>query len=92
MVFSFWNKLTYNSSYIAGFPQSYYYGHENGYNILVIDLLGPNLDELFNLCDKQFSPKTVCMIAKKMVGFIMVFFMIKRNKKTGSFISKRYKT
>ncbi|KAG2224720.1 hypothetical protein INT45_009035 [Circinella minor] len=53
-----------------GFPQSYYYGHETGYNILVMDLLGPNLDELFNLCDKQFSPKTVCMIAKKMLRLL----------------------
>lgn len=52
---------------VAGFPNVYYYGHKGGYNIMVMDLLGPNLDELFGLCDHQFSQKTVAMLAKRMV-------------------------
>ncbi|KAF9533759.1 kinase-like domain-containing protein [Crepidotus variabilis] len=50
-----------------GVPQVYYFGQEGLHNILVIDLLGPNLEDLFDMCGRKFSIKTVCMAAKQMV-------------------------
>jgi len=50
-----------------GVPQVHYFGQEGLHNVLVIDLLGPNLEDLFDLCGRKFSIKTVCMAAKQMV-------------------------
>lgn len=52
----------------AGVPQVHYFGQEGLHNVLVIDLLGPNLEDLFDMCGRKFSIKTVCMAAKQMVG------------------------
>ena len=52
----------------VGIPNVYYFGQEGLHNILVIDLLGPSLEDLFDYCQRRFSQKTVCMIAKQMVS------------------------
>ena len=52
----------------AGIPQIYHFGQEGLHNILVIDLLGPSLEDLFDMCGRKFSIKTVCMAARQMVG------------------------
>jgi len=54
----------------VGVPNVYYYGTENSHNILVIDLLGPSLEDLFDVCGRQFSVKTVAMVAKQMINRI----------------------
>ena len=51
----------------AGVPQVHYFGQEGLHNVLVIDLLGPNLEDLFDMCGRKFTIKTVCMAAKQMV-------------------------
>jgi hypothetical protein len=53
---------------IAGIPQVYYFGQEGLHNILVIDLLGPSMEDLFDMCGRKFSVKTCAMVAKQMVG------------------------
>ena len=45
----------------------YHFGQEDLHNILVIDLLGPSLEDLFDLCRRKFTIKTVCMVARQMV-------------------------
>jgi serine/threonine protein kinase len=51
----------------AGIPQIYHFGQEGLHNILVIDLLGPSLEDLFDMCGRKFTIKTVCMAARQMV-------------------------
>ncbi len=46
----------------------HWFGNEADLNILVMELLGPTLEDLFNLCEKQFSLKTVCMLAEQLIS------------------------
>ena len=59
-----------------GVPTAYYFGQEGLHNILCIDLLGPSLEDMFDLCGRKFSIKTVCMLAKQMVSFFPDFLVI----------------
>lgn len=52
---------------IDGIPSVKWFGSEGDYNVLVIDLLGPSLEDLFNYCGKRFSLKTVLMLADQML-------------------------
>lgn len=58
----------------AGIPQIYHFGQEGLHNILVIDLLGPSLEDLFDMCGRKFSIKTVCMAARQMVSAALLCF------------------
>ena len=58
----------------AGIPNVYYFGQEGLHNILVIDLLGPSLEDLFDHCNRRFSSKTVVMVAKQMVSCTLALF------------------
>ena len=53
-----------------GVPQVHHFGQEGLHNVLVIDLLGPNLEDLFDMCARKFTIKTVCMAAKQMVSVL----------------------
>uniref|UniRef100_A0A183DRZ1 non-specific serine/threonine protein kinase n=1 Tax=Gongylonema pulchrum TaxID=637853 RepID=A0A183DRZ1_9BILA len=54
----------------VGIPHIRWYGTEREYNVLVMDLLGPSLEDLFNFCSRRFTMKTVLMLADQMIGRI----------------------
>lgn len=45
----------------------HYFGREGDWNILVMDLLGPSLEDLFEYCRRKFTLKTVLMVAIQML-------------------------
>jgi casein kinase 1 len=54
----------------VGIPKIHWYGIENGYCIMVLDLLGPSLEDLLYMCNNKFSLKTVLMLADQMISRI----------------------
>ncbi|XP_020105707.1 casein kinase 1-like protein 2 isoform X1 [Ananas comosus] len=54
----------------TGIPNVRWFGVEGDYNVLVMDLLGPSLEDLFNFCSRKLSLKTVLMLADQMINRI----------------------
>ena len=51
----------------VGIAKCYFFGAVDNYNVMVMELLGPNLDDMFQLCRGRFSLKTVYMLAQEML-------------------------
>ncbi|AQK97759.1 Putative casein kinase family protein [Zea mays] len=70
----------------AGIPNVRWFGVEGDYNVLVMDLLGPSLEDLFNFCSRKLSLKTVLMLADQMIlsqiisSWVLADELIRENK------------
>ena len=53
-----------------GIPEVKHYGYNTNYNILIMELLGQSLENLFQDQNKSFSIKTACMLGIQMIDRI----------------------
>lgn len=56
----------------VGIPTIRWCGAEGDYNVMVMELLGPSLEDLFNFCSRKFSLKTVLLLADQMVSTLFL--------------------
>jgi len=52
----------------VGIPIVKWWGTEGDYNVMVMELLGPSLEDLFNFCSRKFSLKTSLLLADQMIS------------------------
>ena len=52
---------------LNGIPKIHWFGSEGDYYVMILDIHGPSLMQLFEFCDYKFSMKTITWIASQMV-------------------------
>ena len=75
-----------------GIPRVYCYGHNLEHNLLVEELLGKSLEDIFNANGKPFSLKTVCVLGIEMINRIQYIHSkhyIHRDIKPDNFMTGR---
>lgn len=58
----------------TGVPWIMWSGKQGDYNVMIIDLLGPSLEDLFKMCNRHFSIKTVLLLADQLVRSFLINF------------------
>jgi len=54
----------------VGIPVVRWFGKEGDFNVMIMEILGPSLEDLFNFCSRRFTMKTVLMLADQMLARI----------------------
>jgi len=72
-----------------GIPKVLCYGSNKKYNILVLQLLGKSLEQLFNVCGRKLSLKTTCILGIQMlerIKFVHQNYHLHRDIKPDNFV------
>ncbi|KAH8755068.1 casein kinase I isoform delta [Diaporthe sp. PMI_573] len=51
----------------TGFPEVRWFGQVYDFSVMVYDLLGPSLEDLFHYCDRKFSLKTIILLVDQLI-------------------------
>ncbi|KAJ7334705.1 kinase-like domain-containing protein [Mycena albidolilacea] len=73
----------------TGVPWVMWSGRQGDYNVMVIDLLGPSLEDLFKMCNRHFSLKTVLLLTDQLISrieFIHTHGLVHRDIKPANFV------
>jgi serine/threonine protein kinase len=73
----------------TGVAKLHWCGVEHDYNVMVMDLLGPSLEDLFNFYKRKFNLKTVLMLADQIISRIEIVHahdLIHRDIKPSNFV------
>ncbi|KAH8292237.1 hypothetical protein KR054_007548, partial [Drosophila jambulina] len=76
----------------VGIPHMRHYGTEGEFNVMVLDLLGPTLEDMLNLCSRTFSMKTILMLADQIlirVEYLHLKCFVHRDIKPDNFLMGR---
>lgn len=63
-------KYLHSDGMLEGIPKVYAAGVENGYNMMMMDLLGKSLEDVFVARQKKFSLKTTILVGMQTIDRI----------------------
>eukprot|EP01062_Namystynia_karyoxenos_P062500 TRINITY_DN55392_c0_g1_i1.p1 TRINITY_DN55392_c0_g1~~TRINITY_DN55392_c0_g1_i1.p1 ORF type:complete len:532 (+),score=99.52 TRINITY_DN55392_c0_g1_i1:190-1785(+) len=75
---------------VVGIPRLYWYGEEGDFNVMVVQMLGPSLEDIFQFCGKRLSPAAVACLGYQMMSrieFMHSRHMLHRDIKPDNFLT-----
>ena len=82
-------KVYRELQHCAGFGKVHYFGQHDCYNVMVMELLGYSLEDLFNKCGRRFSLRTVLQLADQVLERVETMHnrhLIHRDIKPANFV------